>query len=393
MRSTSSARSSTRACRSASRSPSTRSSRRITWFMRPAHLGELPRDGQRLGCARPPARARRPSPAGSTRARPRRLRERLDLLARALERGVDAGRGRRGLPAACREALPGPLDRELGPRARKANVSPSDDAGFRARLRAAARADRPAPGGAARRVPAARLRPRDGRGRASRASRELRGGAARRTLVVVNDTRVVPARIPLERPSGEVLLLERVGRRRSGRGWRGRRGGCGPGGATAPVELVEHLGEGRWLLAARGRARTARRRCRRTSPSRSATRALPDGLRARRRLGGRADGRPALHARAARAARRRARDAPRRARHVPSGRRRTTLEEHELHGERYEVAPAAWERIERGRARARRRHDDGARARDAGARAAPLAGRTEPVRHARASSSGGSTRS
>src|SRR4051812_3149145 len=31
------------------------------------------------------------------------------------------------------------------------------------------------------------------------------------TLVVVNDTRVVPARIRIERPKGEVLLLERVG--------------------------------------------------------------------------------------------------------------------------------------------------------------------------------------
>src|ERR1051326_3518950 len=30
-------------------------------------------------------------------------------------------------------------------------------------------------------------------------------------LVVVNDTRVVPARIPIEKPKGEVLLLERVG--------------------------------------------------------------------------------------------------------------------------------------------------------------------------------------
>src|SRR6478672_6001210 len=29
-------------------------------------------------------------------------------------------------------------------------------------------------------------------------------------LVVVNDTRVVPARIPIESPRGEVLLLERV---------------------------------------------------------------------------------------------------------------------------------------------------------------------------------------
>src|SRR5919204_2798015 len=30
-------------------------------------------------------------------------------------------------------------------------------------------------------------------------------------VVVVNDTRVVPARIPIESPKGEVLLLERLG--------------------------------------------------------------------------------------------------------------------------------------------------------------------------------------
>ena len=71
---------------------------------------------------------------------------------------------------------------------------------------------------------------------------ELRG-----ELVVVNDTRVVPARIPIEQPQGEVLLLERVedglweGLARPTRRLRaGRRYG--------PVELVEHLGEGRWRL-------------------------------------------------------------------------------------------------------------------------------------------------
>ena len=37
-------------------------------------------------------------------------------------------------------------------------------------------------------------------------SEELHG-----ELVVVNDTRVVPARIPIERPRGEVLLLEPLG--------------------------------------------------------------------------------------------------------------------------------------------------------------------------------------
>src|SRR5687767_7514934 len=66
-------------------------------------------------------------------------------------------------------------------------------------------------------------------------------------LVVVNDTRVVPARIPISEPKGEVLLLERgedgvwEGLARPTRRLRaGRRYG--------PVELLEHLGEGRWRL-------------------------------------------------------------------------------------------------------------------------------------------------
>jgi S-adenosylmethionine:tRNA ribosyltransferase-isomerase len=71
-------------------------------------------------------------------------------------------------------------------------------------------------------------------------------------LVVVNDTRVVPARIPLEAPKGEVLLLERL----DGDGlWEGlarptRR--LKPGRRYGPVELLEHLGEGRWRLRLHG---------------------------------------------------------------------------------------------------------------------------------------------
>src|SRR3954467_13371692 len=124
-------------------------------------------------------------------------------------------------------------------------------------------------------------------------------------LTVVNDTRVVPARIPLERPRGEVLLLERV----DGTGlWEGlarptRR--LRPGQQYGPVELLEHLGEGRWRLrlprepagqrppprGPRGAAppppvhpRAARR-----------SRAVPDGLRSRGRFRGRTDGRPPFH--------------------------------------------------------------------------------------------------
>src|SRR5919201_2044515 len=66
-------------------------------------------------------------------------------------------------------------------------------------------------------------------------------------LVVVNDTRVVPARIRLERPRGEVLLVERL----NGDVWEGlarptRR--LRPGRRYGDVELLEHLGEGRWRL-------------------------------------------------------------------------------------------------------------------------------------------------
>jgi S-adenosylmethionine:tRNA ribosyltransferase-isomerase len=72
-------------------------------------------------------------------------------------------------------------------------------------------------------------------------------GEAGDALVVVNDTRVVPARIPIEQPRGEVLLVEEVEdgvwealARPSRRLRAGRRYG--------PVELLEHLGEGRWRV-------------------------------------------------------------------------------------------------------------------------------------------------
>src|SRR3954451_1760941 len=66
-------------------------------------------------------------------------------------------------------------------------------------------------------------------------------------LVVVNDARVVPARIPIERPRGEVLLLERI----SDTEWEAlakptRR--LKPGHTYSGVELLEHLGEGRWRV-------------------------------------------------------------------------------------------------------------------------------------------------
>jgi S-adenosylmethionine:tRNA ribosyltransferase-isomerase len=73
-------------------------------------------------------------------------------------------------------------------------------------------------------------------------------------LVVVNDTRVVPARLRLRRPSGgeaEVLLLEPAGDcvwEALARPTKRLRGGMRLG----EVELVEHLGDGRWLVRLEG---------------------------------------------------------------------------------------------------------------------------------------------
>src|SRR3954463_977083 len=79
-------------------------------------------------------------------------------------------------------------------------------------------------------------------------------------LVVVNDTKVVPARLHLQRESGgaaEGLLLQPP--RGGGRGdpagpsrgppGRGRpRGRRRAGGRLGPLELLESLGEGRWRV-------------------------------------------------------------------------------------------------------------------------------------------------
>src|SRR3954447_23515905 len=113
-----------------------------------------------------------------------------------------------------------------------------------------------------------------------------------RTLVVVNDTRVLPARLRLERPGGgeaEVLLLERVGSNGTWEGLARPSRKLRPGQRLGPVELLEALGEGRWRARLRGGAgrgaprgwggrgaRPVSRRCRPTftsrSPIRSATR-------------------------------------------------------------------------------------------------------------------------
>jgi S-adenosylmethionine:tRNA ribosyltransferase-isomerase len=192
-------------------------------------------------------------------------------------------------------------------------------------------------------------------------------------LVVVNDTRVVPARIPIERPSGEVLLLERVGdglweglarptrRLRAGRSY-------------GPVELVEHLGEGRWLLRLDGEPAGEvplppyigvplddPERYQTVYAREAGSAAAPTaGLHFTPELLG-------------------SLDVERVTLHVGLDTFRPvsvdTLEEHELHGERYEVAQSAWERI-RAAERVAAVGTTSVRVLETLARGAPLAGRT-----------------
>jgi S-adenosylmethionine:tRNA ribosyltransferase-isomerase len=71
------------------------------------------------------------------------------------------------------------------------------------------------------------------------------------TLTVANDTRVVPARIPIESPRGEVLLVERLADgtwealARPSRRLR-------EGQTYGEVELLRSLGEGRWRVRLAG---------------------------------------------------------------------------------------------------------------------------------------------
>src|SRR5919198_655044 len=193
-------------------------------------------------------------------------------------------------------------------------------------------------------------------------------------LVVVNDTRVVPARIRLEQPRGEVLLVERL----NGDEWEGlarptRR--LRPGRRYGDVELLEHLGEGRWRLRLHGepageaplppyivepladpeRYQTVYAR---ESGSAAAPTARPPLT-------------PELPERL---------DVERVTLHVGLDTFRPLtvedLDDHVLHGERYEVTPSAWERI-RAAQRVLAVGTTTVRVLETLARGAPLQGRTD----------------
>jgi S-adenosylmethionine:tRNA ribosyltransferase-isomerase len=84
---------------------------------------------------------------------------------------------------------------------------------------------------------------------------ELPDELSRGELVVVNDTRVLPARIHTRRASGgavEVLLLEALDEDGLWEGLTRPSRRLRPGERLGPVELVEPLGEGRWRLRLAG---------------------------------------------------------------------------------------------------------------------------------------------
>jgi S-adenosylmethionine:tRNA ribosyltransferase-isomerase len=193
-------------------------------------------------------------------------------------------------------------------------------------------------------------------------------------LTVVNDTRVVPARIPLERPRGEVLLLEHLG----GSEWEAlarptRR--LRPGARYGSVELVEHLGDGRWRVRLDGEPAGE------TPLPPYITESLADPERYQtvyaRTQGSAAAPTAGLHFTPEVLERL---QVERVTLHVGLDTFRPLqtdrVEEHHLHGERYEVEPAAWERIRRAE-RLLAVGTTSARVLETVAHGGPLAGRTE----------------
>ncbi len=197
-------------------------------------------------------------------------------------------------------------------------------------------------------------------------------------LVVVNDTRVVPARLRLRRESGgeaEVLLLERLNGHNEWEGLARPSRKLRAGQRLGPVELLEPLGDGRWRLRLDG------------EPAGEAplppyiTEPLTDPERYQtvyaEHEGSAAAPTAGLHFTPELLA---GLDVERVTLHVGLDTFRPVsvddLADHELHSERYEVAPEAWERI-RDADRVVAVGTTTVRVLESLARGAPLAGRTD----------------
>jgi S-adenosylmethionine:tRNA ribosyltransferase-isomerase len=207
---------------------------------------------------------------------------------------------------------------------------------------------------------------------------ELPGELPEGTLVVVNDTRVLPARLRLGRPGGgeaEILLLERLGENGTWEGLARPSRKLRPGQRLGPVELLESLGEGRWRLRLEGvpageaplppyihEPLADPERYQTVYADREGSAAAPTaGLHFT----------PELLARV---------DVERVTLHVGLDTFRPvavdSLEAHAIHSERYEVAPEAWARIQAAE-RVLAVGTTTVRVLESLARGAPLSGRTE----------------
>ena len=167
-------------------------------------------------------------------------------------------------------------------------------------------------------------------------------------LVVVNETRVIPARLRLQRPGGgeaEVLLLERAGPDGLWEGLARPTRRLRAGQRLGPVELLEHKGDGRWLLRLAGDPKGE------TPLPPYITEPLEDPERYQtvyaREEGSAAAPTAGLHFTPELLS---SFDVARVTLHIGLDTFRPveaeTLDEHPIHSERYEVAPAEWERIQ-----------------------------------------------
>jgi len=194
-------------------------------------------------------------------------------------------------------------------------------------------------------------------------------------LTVVNDTRVVPARIPIAQPKGEVLLLERLDEDGVWEGLAKPTRRLRPGRQYGPVELLEHLGEGRWRLRLHGDPAGE------TPLPPYITEPLSEPERYQtvyaRETGSAAAPTAGLHFTPEVLGRL---DVERVTLHVGLDTFRPIavddVAEHVLHGERYEVSPEAWERISSAE-RVLAVGTTCVRVLETLARGAPLAGRTD----------------
>jgi S-adenosylmethionine:tRNA ribosyltransferase-isomerase len=197
-------------------------------------------------------------------------------------------------------------------------------------------------------------------------------------LVVVNETRVIPARLRLRRAGGgeaEVLLLERVGPDGVWEGLARPSRRMRVGQKLGPVELLEPLGEGRWLLRLEGPPAGE------TPLPPYITEPLNDPERYQtvyaREEGSAAAPTAGLHFTPGLLAEL---DVARVTLHVGLDTFRPveaeTLAEHRIHSERYEVAPAEWERI-RAAERVLAVGTTTVRVLETLVRGAPLSGRTD----------------